>query len=125
MAKLMASLADHGAALIHTASVAKTQRNHRSRRSQREGRYSKPMAGADVIDDRLPVRARRLGVAHYPVPQVRVLHVEEFIESLALALDPYPRAEGASLEQVGIKLDDDEVSPFASLRSLIDPDGKA
>jgi len=50
---------------------------------------------------------------------------ELIIESLALALDPYPRAEGASLEQIGIKLDDDEVSPFASLKSLIDPDGKA
>ena len=44
--------------------------------TQREGRYSKPMAGADVIDDRLPVGARRLGVAHDPVPQVWVLHVE-------------------------------------------------
>src|SRR5581483_7809466 len=52
------------------------------RGTQRDGRYSKPMAGADVIDDRLPVGTRRPGVAHHPVPQVRVLHVEQFVESL-------------------------------------------
>jgi uncharacterized metal-binding protein YceD (DUF177 family) len=50
---------------------------------------------------------------------------ELIIETLALALDPYPRAEGASLDQLGVKLEDDEVSPFAGLKSLIDPDDKA
>src|SRR6185312_1381273 len=42
------------------------------------------MAGADVIDDRLPVRAPGAGMAHHPVPQVRILHVEQFVEGLLL-----------------------------------------
>jgi len=49
---------------------------------------------------------------------------ELIIETVALALDPYPRAEGASLDQIGVPLDDDEASPFASLKSLLDPDKK-
>jgi len=49
---------------------------------------------------------------------------ELIIETVALALDPYPRAEGASLDQIEVPLDDDEVSPFASLKSLIDPGKK-
>ena len=46
-------------------------------------------------------------------------------ETLALAIDPYPRAEGASIESLGIKQDDEDISPFASLKSLIDPDDKS
>src|SRR6185312_2365099 len=42
------------------------------------------MAGADVIDDRLPVRAPGACMAHHPVPQVRILHVEQFVEGLLL-----------------------------------------
>jgi len=49
---------------------------------------------------------------------------EAIVETVALALDPYPRAEGASLDDV-VKPDDaDEISPFAGLKSLLDPDGK-
>src|SRR5690348_6246478 len=44
------------------------------------------MAGADVIDDRLPVGARGLRVAHDPVPQVRVLGVQQFVEGPACGL---------------------------------------
>ena len=46
-------------------------------------------------------------------------------ETLALAIDPYPRAEGASIEALGIKQDDEDVSPFASLKSLVDPGDKS
>jgi hypothetical protein len=40
------------------------------------------------------------------------------IETLALAIDPYPRAEGASVDELGINENDVEESPFASLKSL-------
>jgi uncharacterized metal-binding protein YceD (DUF177 family) len=44
---------------------------------------------------------------------------ELIIETLALAIDPYPRAEGESLEDLGQVGDDDaELSPFAHLRAL-------
>ncbi len=42
------------------------------------------------------------------------------IETLALALDPYPRAPGASLQATGVTLDDGKVSPFAVLNVLKD-----
>lgn len=40
------------------------------------------------------------------------------IETLALAIDPYPRAEGESLDALGLTVPDEEGSPFASLKSL-------
>lgn len=40
------------------------------------------------------------------------------IETLALAIDPYPRAEGESLDALGLAQPDEEESPFASLKSL-------
>jgi uncharacterized metal-binding protein YceD (DUF177 family) len=43
------------------------------------------------------------------------------LESLALAIDPYPRAPDASLEDVLPPDDDDSLSPFASLKSLKNP----
>jgi uncharacterized metal-binding protein YceD (DUF177 family) len=49
---------------------------------------------------------------------------EAIVETLALALDPYPRAEGVSLTDAGLPLDEPEPSPFAGLRSLLDPDDK-
>jgi uncharacterized metal-binding protein YceD (DUF177 family) len=49
---------------------------------------------------------------------------EAIIETVALALDPYPRAEGVSLQDIGLPDEDEEVSPFAGLKSLLDPDGK-
>jgi uncharacterized metal-binding protein YceD (DUF177 family) len=49
---------------------------------------------------------------------------EAIVETVALALDPYPRAEGASLEDAGLPPDEPEASPFATLKSLLDPDDK-
>jgi uncharacterized metal-binding protein YceD (DUF177 family) len=46
------------------------------------------------------------------------------IETLALAIDPYPRAEGASVEALGISDTDNEESPFAALKSLKGADEK-
>jgi uncharacterized metal-binding protein YceD (DUF177 family) len=41
------------------------------------------------------------------------------IESLALAIDPYPRAEGESVESLGLlPEEDEEPSPFARLKVL-------
>lgn len=40
------------------------------------------------------------------------------IETLALAIDPYPRAEGESLDALGLAEPEAEESPFASLKSL-------
>ncbi|MEO8883031.1 MAG: DUF177 domain-containing protein [Devosia sp.] len=49
---------------------------------------------------------------------------DAIVEAVALALDPYPRAEGASLDDVVGPDDAGEISPFAGLKSLLDPDGK-
>jgi uncharacterized metal-binding protein YceD (DUF177 family) len=49
---------------------------------------------------------------------------EAIVETVALALDPYPRAEGASIEELGLPDDGAEISPFAGLKSLLDPDDK-
>jgi uncharacterized metal-binding protein YceD (DUF177 family) len=41
------------------------------------------------------------------------------LETLALAIDPYPRAEGESLENLGLETGDDaDMSPFARLKAL-------
>jgi uncharacterized metal-binding protein YceD (DUF177 family) len=40
------------------------------------------------------------------------------VETLSLALDPYPRADGESIEDIGITDDVAEESPFARLREL-------
>lgn len=40
------------------------------------------------------------------------------VETLSLAIDPYPRAEGESLENLGVNPIEDEVNPFASLKKL-------
>lgn len=40
------------------------------------------------------------------------------LETLALAIDPYPRAPGASLDQVLPATDGTDLSPFAGLKSL-------
>jgi uncharacterized metal-binding protein YceD (DUF177 family) len=46
------------------------------------------------------------------------------IETLALAIDPYPRAEGESLDSLGLAQPDEEESPFAALKSLKKPGDK-
>jgi uncharacterized metal-binding protein YceD (DUF177 family) len=40
------------------------------------------------------------------------------VEILALAVDPYPREPGVSLDDLGLKPDVDESSPFAALKAL-------
>lgn len=47
------------------------------------------------------------------------------VETLSLAIDPYPRAAGESIENLGIAGDDPaEDSPFARLRALKSPGDK-
>jgi hypothetical protein len=43
---------------------------------------------------------------------------ELIVETLALALDPYPRAEGESLDALGLEPDVVEDHPFAALKAL-------
>jgi uncharacterized metal-binding protein YceD (DUF177 family) len=46
---------------------------------------------------------------------------ELIVETLALAIDPYPRAPGASLDDAGLDPgEDDDPSPFAGLAALRD-----
>lgn len=40
------------------------------------------------------------------------------VETLALAVDLYPRGEGESLDELGLKPDVEETSPFAALKAL-------
>jgi hypothetical protein len=49
---------------------------------------------------------------------------EALVETVALALDPYPRAEGVTVEDLGLGEDEADESPFSSLKSLIDPEKK-
>lgn len=46
------------------------------------------------------------------------------IETVALALDPYPRAPGVTLEDMELPESEPDESPFGALKSLIDPDDK-
>ncbi len=45
------------------------------------------------------------------------------LETLALALDPYPRADGESLDAMGLDKDGAEEHPFARLAALKSTDG--
>ena len=47
------------------------------------------------------------------------------IETLALAIDPYPRAPGVSVADLGIEDEDEEASPFAVLKGLRGPEDQA
>jgi uncharacterized metal-binding protein YceD (DUF177 family) len=46
------------------------------------------------------------------------------VETLALAIDPYPRAPGASLDALEVEEDDEDESPFSSLKALKDKGDK-
>ena len=60
---------------------------------------------------------------HFSGPEVDLSDL--VIEALALAVDPYPRAEGESLETLGISsVDADRESPFAALKALKDKGDK-
>jgi uncharacterized metal-binding protein YceD (DUF177 family) len=43
---------------------------------------------------------------------------ELIIETLSLAIDPYPRATGEGIDDLGLPQQDDDDSPFARLKSL-------
>jgi hypothetical protein len=45
------------------------------------------------------------------------------LETLALALDPYPRLPGESLDSLGVSVDDGPTGPFAGLARLKDGKG--
>jgi hypothetical protein len=47
------------------------------------------------------------------------------IETLALAIDPYPRREGESVEDLALPADSGEESPFAALKTLKDSPDKS
>lgn len=58
---------------------------------------------------------------HFVGPDVDL--TELIIETLSLALDPYPKAPGASVEGLGATDEpDEETSPFAALKKLQRPD---
>ena len=46
------------------------------------------------------------------------------VETLALAIDPYPRAEGEAVADVGVPDEQAPESPFAALKKLKDKGGK-
>ncbi len=72
----------------------------------------KPTPGSEVFvdleDDDFP--------DHIDGPEVDLSAL--LIETLALAIDPYPRQPGESVESLGIDLKDEEPSPFAALAKL-------
>ncbi len=67
----------------------------------------------DLEDDEFP--------DHIDGPEVDLS--ELLLETLALALDPYPRLEGESLDSLGIKDDAGAGGPFADLARLKTRDG--
>jgi Uncharacterized ACR, COG1399. len=80
-------------------------------------REHKPAPGAEIYvdleDDDFP--------DHIDGPEVDLSAL--LLETLALALDPYPRREGESLEALGISGDGAEQGPFAVLGKLKGSDG--
>lgn len=44
------------------------------------------------------------------------------LETLALAIDPYPRRDGEDLASLGVNVTEDDSGPFAALRGLKDKD---
>lgn len=48
---------------------------------------------------------------------------ELVLETLALAIDPYPRAKGAAVDTAKLDKDEGEVSPFSALKALKTTDG--
>lgn len=72
----------------------------------------KPLPGSetfiDLEDDDFP--------DHIDGPEVDLSAL--LVETLALAIDPYPRREGESVETLGLDLTDGEAGPFAALKKL-------
>lgn len=74
--------------------------------------YQKPTPGSelfvDLEDDDFP--------DHIDGPEVDLSAL--LIETLALAIDPYPRREGESLDTLGVDLGNGPSGPFAGLEKL-------
>jgi uncharacterized metal-binding protein YceD (DUF177 family) len=80
-------------------------------------KHGKPQAPGseifiDLEDDDFP--------DHIDGPEVDLSAL--LLETLALALDPYPRSAGESLDSLGINTSDAEEHPFARLAALKKPD---
>ena len=77
-----------------------------------EAQAHKPTPGSEVFidleDDDFP--------DHIDGPEVDLSAL--LIETLALAIDPYPRAPGESLDSLGIDVGGGPMSPFAALEKL-------
>ncbi|UJW85825.1 YceD family protein [Devosia sp. SL43] len=77
-----------------------------------EAQTHKPTPGSEVFvdldDEDFP--------DHIDGPEVDLSAL--LIETLALAIDPYPRMPGESLDSLGIKLDAEDTGPFAALARL-------
>ncbi|MET3925766.1 DUF177 domain-containing protein [Devosia sp. 2618] len=77
-----------------------------------ESQANKSAPGAEVFvdleDDDFP--------DHIDGPEVDLSTL--LIETLALAIDPYPRREGESLESLGVDLGNSDTGPFSALGKL-------
>lgn len=77
-----------------------------------EAQGHKPAPGAEIFvdleDDDFP--------DHIDGPEVDLSAL--LIETLALAIDPYPRLQGESLDTLGLAPDDMDAGPFAGLKKL-------
>ena len=77
-----------------------------------EAQAQKPTPGSEIFidleDDDFP--------DHIDGPEVDLSAL--LIETLALAIDPYPRAPGESLDSLGIDVGGGPASPFAALEKL-------
>ena len=69
---------------------------------------SDPEVFIDLEDDDFP--------DHIDGPEVDLSAL--LVETLALAIDPYPRREGESLDGLGLDLGGEEAGPFAALKKL-------
>lgn len=77
-----------------------------------EGQARKPTPGSEVFvdldDEDFP--------DHIDGPEVDLSDL--LTETLALAIDPYPRLPGESLDSLGLSIGGDEAGPFAALEKL-------
>lgn len=81
-----------------------------------EAHAHKPTPGSEVFvdleDDDFP--------DHIAGPEVDLSAL--LVETLALAIDPYPRQPGESLDSLGLNKDGEDSGPFAGLARLKKPD---
>ncbi|QMV02330.1 DUF177 domain-containing protein [Devosia sp. D6-9] len=83
------------------------------------GREKQHAPGAEVFIDMEEEDAPD----YFEGPEVDL--TELIVETLSLAIDPYPRAPGASVADIAQDPDDEPDSPFSSLKSLRDSGDKS